>query len=107
MGTGKRSPVEGLLSYVEPTQSKIRVTPGTAEVVLVVVVSSDVEPGSVRVRIKRRDVTSTLPPFVPGSTRKLRLPLTGKRLTVELSAEPAQQGGKRRVDRDHFTWTVR
>jgi hypothetical protein len=107
MGTGKRSPVEGLLSYVEPTQSKIRVTPGTAEVVLVVVVSSDVEPGSVRVRIKRRDVTSTLPPFVPGSTRTLRLPLTGKRLTVELSAEPAQQGGKRRVDRDHFTWTVR
>jgi len=44
---------------------------------------------------------------VPGSTRTLRLPLTGKRLTVELSAEPAAQGGKRRVDRDHFTWTVR
>jgi len=107
MGTGKPSPVEGLLSYVEPTQSKIRVTPGTTEVVLVVVVSPDVEPGSVRVRIKRRDVTSTLPPFVPGSTRTLRLPLTGKRLTVELSAEPAAQGGKRRVDRDHFTWTVR
>ena len=107
MGTGKRSPIEGLLSYVEPTQAKVRVTPGTTEVELVVVVSPDVAPGSVRVRIKRRDLTGTLPPFVPGSTRTLRLPLTGKRLIVELSAEPAAQGGKRRVDRDHFTWTVR
>jgi hypothetical protein len=107
MGTGKRSPVEGLLSYVQPTQSKVRVPPGTSEAVLVVVVSPDVAPGSVRVRIKRRDLTATLPPFVPGSTRTLRLPLTGRRLTVELSAEPAAQGGKHRVDRDHFTWTVR
>ena len=107
LGTRKRSPIEGLLSYVQPTQSKVRVAPGTTDVVLVVVVSPDVAPGSVRVRIKRRDLTATLPPFVPGSTRTLRLPLTGKRLTVELSAEPAAQGGKHRVDRDHFTWTVR
>jgi Thrombospondin type 3 repeat len=107
MGTGKRSPVEGLLSYVQPTQAKVRVTPGTTEVELVVVVSPDVAPGSVRVRIKRHDLTATLPPFVPGSTRTLRLPLTGKRLTVELSAQPTAQGGKRRVDRDRFTWTVR
>jgi hypothetical protein len=106
-GKGQRGSVEALLSYAEPGQPKVRVAPGATEAVLVVVVSPDVAPGSVRVRIKRRDVTATLPPFVPGSTRTLRLPLTGRRFTVELSAELAGQGGKRRVDRDHFTWTVR
>jgi hypothetical protein len=107
MGTGKSRSVEGLLAYAEPSESKVHVAPGTSEAVLVVIVAPDVAPGSVRVRIKRRDVTATLPPFVPGSTRTLRMPLVGRRLTVELSAEPAQQSGKRRVDRDRFTWTVR
>ena len=107
MGKGKRGSVETLLSYAEPGQSMVRVPPGTREAVLVVIVAPDVAPGSVRVRVKRRDVTASLPPFVPGSTRTLRLPLVGRRLVVELSAEPAGQGGKRRVDRDRFTWTIR
>src|SRR5262249_36639582 len=107
MGKGKRGSVETLLSYAEPGQSMVRVPPGTREAVLGVIVAPDVAPGSVRVRVKRRDVTASLPPFVPGSTRTLRLPLVGRRLVVELSAEPAGQGGKRRVDRDRSTWTIR
>jgi hypothetical protein len=106
-GTGKRRPMEDLLTYVRPVGKKIALPAGTTEVELVVVVSAEVTPGSVRVREKRRDLTATLPSFVPGSTRVVRLPMTGRRLTVELRAEGHDASGRRRVDTDRFTFTAR
>jgi hypothetical protein len=106
-GTGKRRPTEDLLTYVRPVGKKIALPAGTTEVELVVVVSAEVTPGSVRVREKRRDLTATLPSFVPGSTRVVRLPMTGRRLTVELRAEGHDASGRRRVDTDRFTFTAR
>jgi Thrombospondin type 3 repeat len=106
-GTGKRRSVEDLLRYVRPAGKKTVLPAGTTEVELIVVVSAEVVPGSVRVRQKRRDVTATLPPFVPGSARVVRLPMPGKRLILELHAEGRDATGRQRIDRDRLTFSAR
>jgi Thrombospondin type 3 repeat len=106
-GTGKRGSVEDLLRYVRPAGKKTVLPAGTTEVELIVVVSAEVVPGSVRVRQKRRDVTATLPPFVPGSARVVRLPMPGKRLILELHAEGRDATGRQRIDRDRLTFSAR
>jgi Thrombospondin type 3 repeat len=106
-GTGKRRSVEDLLRYVRPAGKKTVLPAGTTEVELIVVVSAEVVPGSVRVRQKRRDVTATLPPFVPGSARVVRLPMPGKRLILELHAEGRDATGRQRIDTDRLTFAAR
>jgi hypothetical protein len=70
----------------------------------VVVVSPDVRPGSVTVRQGKRDLTVELPPLVPGSTRRLRIPVARRRTVIVLRAEAsASAGRRRRVDLDRFT----
>jgi hypothetical protein len=106
-GTGRRRPMEDLLSYVRPAGRKIALPAGTTEIELTVVISADVIPGSVRVRQKRRDLSARIPPMVPGSTRVLRLPMTGKRLTLVLRARGRSASGRRLTDTDRFTFTAR
>ncbi len=106
-GARRRRRSEALLTYVEPEARRYRAPAGTAACEVVVAVSPDVVPDSVRVRVQGRDVTATLPPFVPGSTRRIRLPLAGRRTRVELRATGPGRGGRRAVDRDRFTFVVR
>jgi hypothetical protein len=74
---------------------------------MVVVVSPEVAPGTVRVRLGRRDVTATLPPFVPGSTRTVRLPLAGRRTRISLRATGRAPDGRRGADTDRVAVTIR
>jgi hypothetical protein len=106
-GTGKRRWSEGLLTWVAPAGALAVVSPGTTAVEMVVVVSPEVAPGTVRVRLGRRDVTATLPPFVPGSTRTLRLPLAGRRTRISLRATGRAPDGRRGADTDRVAVTIR
>jgi hypothetical protein len=75
---------------------------GTTETLFVVVVAPDVRPGTVRVRVNRRDLTPDLTDFVPGSTKTFAVPLTRRRTTVRLRAL-VSRAGHRRADIDRFT----
>ena len=106
-GTGKRRWSEGLLTWVAPAGALAVMSPGTTAVEMVVVVSPEVAPGTVRVRLGRRDVTATLPPFVPGSTRTLRLPVTGRHTRISLRATGRAPDGRRGADTDRVAVTIR
>jgi hypothetical protein len=105
-GTGKRRWSEGLLAWIEPAAAHQKVPSGTATVELVVVVSSEVAPDSVRVRLGRRDVTAALGTFVPGSTRTIRLALAGRRTRIALRAAGRTPDGRKGTDTDRVTITV-
>jgi hypothetical protein len=106
-GTGRRRWSEDLVAWISPTGRRRVVPAGTAVVDLVVVVSPQVAPGTVRVRLGRRDVTGSLPPFVPGSTRSVRLPLAGRRTKITLRASGRTPEGRRGADTDRLTITIR
>ncbi|HWP67599.1 MAG TPA: thrombospondin type 3 repeat-containing protein [Candidatus Limnocylindria bacterium] len=98
-GSG-RSRAEGLLGYVLPVERRVRVPSTVTTLDLVVVVDAAVAPGSVRLRVGRRDLTDAAGPFVPGSTRTVSIPLAKRRTRVVLAARGA---ATRRRDCDRFT----
>jgi hypothetical protein len=101
-GSGRRREGEDLLQYVLPGERLVRVSAETTRLDLVVVIAADVEPGSVRVRVGRRDLTDVVGPFVPGSTRTITLPVERRRTRVRLSARRRDERGRRAKDRDKF-----
>jgi hypothetical protein len=98
-GTGA-SRAETLLAYVLPAERRVHVTADTTVLQLVVVIASDVAPGSVRLRVDGQDHTAASGPFVPGSTRTVSIPLAGRRTRVQLVARGTTP---RQTDRDRFT----
>lgn len=89
-----------------PRAARTRVGAGAREATLVLVVAPEVTPGSVRIRVGRRDLTAALGPFVPGATRTLVVPLAGRRTTVRVRAT-APAGGRRLTDVDKLALTAR
>src|SRR5262249_35927002 len=98
---------EGLLTYVSPTTSVVTVPAGTATLPFTVVIAPEVTPGSVRVRVGRRDLTAALGVFTPGSTRIVTIPLARKRTVVRFEAEGPRAGRRRLVDKDRFVVVAR
>ncbi|MCW5893450.1 MAG: thrombospondin type 3 repeat-containing protein [bacterium] len=103
-GRGGKRATDDLLTYVSPAAALMIVAADATQAELVVVVSPDVVPGSVTVRLGKRDLTAQLPSLIPGSTRTLRIPISRRRSVVVLRAEgPGTKGRRRAVDRDRFT----
>ena len=101
-GSGRRREGDDLLQYVLPAERLVRVTAETFRLELVVVIAPDVEPGSVRLRVGRRDLTQVMGPFVPGSTRTISLPAERRRTRVRLAARRQDARGRLAKDRDEF-----
>ena len=105
-GTRRGGRLEGLLTYVLPAERRVVLPAGTRRVSLVVVIGPDVEPGSVEIRVGRRNVTAELGPFVPGSTRTIGIELSKRRTRVRLRARAVHTTARRDRDRDKFTFVV-
>lgn len=95
---------DGLLTYVTPAAATTTVAAGTSRVSLVVVLAAEIVPGSVRVRVGRRDVTAAFAPFVPGSTKTLGIRLARARTIVRLRATGRLAGARQVLDRDRLTF---
>jgi hypothetical protein len=107
-GRGGKRTTDDLLTYVSPTSAKLQLPSGTTHAELTVVIAPDVRAGSVTVRVGKRDLTAELAPLIPGSTRRLRIPLARRRTVVSLRAEgPGTGRRKRSVDLDRFTVKLR
>jgi hypothetical protein len=103
-GSGRARAGEALLTYVTPLGVRTDVEAAAATATLAVVIAADVVPGSVRVRVGRRDLTAALGPFVPGTTRLCSIPLARRRTAVRLRATGPPAGRRRLTDNDRFVF---
>jgi hypothetical protein len=105
-GGGPAGAGDELLTYLLPSAAVTTLMAGE-RVALVVSVAPQVEPGSVRVRVGRRDVTGSLGEIRPGSTKTIDIPLGGARTVVRLRARGPRLGRRSLTDVDRLTFLTR
>jgi len=72
----------------------------------VLVIAPEVEPGSVRIRVGRRELKASAGELVPGSTKILTIPLAHHRTVVRMKAKGPRAARRRLVDVDRLTFLV-
>jgi hypothetical protein len=105
-GAAKPRPGDQLLTYVQPTTARVSLPSGSSAATLVVAVAPEVEAGSVRVRVGRQDATAAYGPFVPGSIRRIDVPVDRRAIRVRLRARGGSATAPPLVDRDAFRFVV-
>jgi hypothetical protein len=103
-GGGNGGAPDGFLTYFSPTAVVTTLPAGSGSTTVVVVIGPEVEPGSVRVKMGGHDVTATLGPLVPGSTKTLSVPLAKRRTALRLRAAGPRVGHRRQVDTDRLVF---
>jgi Thrombospondin type 3 repeat len=101
-GGGNAGPADDFLTYVAPDAATTAVHAGADTATIVIVVAPGVTPGSVRLRVGRKNLTRLVGDFTPGSTKTLDIPLKRPRTVVRLRATGRLADGRRAVDRDRF-----
>ncbi len=104
-GSGRAA--DALLTCVVPSAETTELPPGARTATLVLVIAADVEAGSVRIRVGRRDWTARAGALVPGSTKTLVIPLARRRTVVRLRARGPRVGRRRLVDVDRLVFLVK
>jgi hypothetical protein len=104
--TGNGRAAEMLLTCIEPSTETTALPAGARTATLVLVIAADVEPGSVRIRVGRREWTARAGALVPGSTKTLVIPLARRRTVVRLRARGPRAGRRRLVDVDRLILVV-
>jgi hypothetical protein len=79
---------------------------GSSAATLLVAIAPEVEAGSVRVRVGRQDATAAFGPFVPGSIRRIDVPVDRWGIRVRLRARGKRTTAPRLRDRDTFRFVV-
>jgi hypothetical protein len=102
-GGGTDNAGDRLLGWVTP-ETEVMTVPGETSTTAVVVLAADVEPGSVRVKIGRRDVTAVIGALVPGSTKVITVPLGRRRTVLKVRARGPREGRRKLVDVDRLTF---
>jgi len=103
-GGGNGGPADTLLTYVLPDVATTAVRAGADTATVMVVIAPQVTPGSVRLRVGRKNLTRAGGDFTPGSTKMLDIPLKRPRTVVRLRATGRLADGRRAVDRDRFVF---
>src|SRR5262249_6516355 len=85
-GGGNGGPADDLLTYVTPDAATTAVHAGADTATIVIVLSPEVTPGSVRLRVGRKNLTRLMGDFTPGSTKMFEIPLKRPRTVVRLRA---------------------
>jgi hypothetical protein len=102
-GGGTSNSGDRLLGWVTP-ETEVVTLPGETGTTAVLVIAADVEPGSVRVKVGRRDVTVTIGPLVPGSSKVVTVPLGRRRTVLKVRARGPREGKRKLVDVDRMTF---
>ena len=95
-----------LLTCAVPRSDTTALPPGARTATVVLVIAPEVEPGSVRIRAGRRDLTASAGMLVPGSTKILTIPLARHRTVVRMRARGPRSGRRRLVDADRLIFLV-
>jgi hypothetical protein len=105
-GGGRPRPGDQLLTYVQPTSPRVPLPSGSSAATLALAIAPEVAAGSVRVRVGRQDVTAAFGPFVPGSVRRIDVPVDRPTTRVRLHARGERTTAPRQRDRDAFRFVV-
>jgi len=103
---GNGGAADMLLTCVVPHSETTPLPPGARTATVVLVIAPEVEPGSVRIRVGRRDLTRRAGDLVPGSTKTLTVPLGRHRTVVRMRARGPRAGRRRLVDVDRLIFLV-
>src|SRR5438552_2112959 len=103
---GNGGPADMLLTCVEPHAETTALPRGARTATLVLVIAPEVEPGSVRIRVGRRELKASAGELVPGSTKILTIPLAHHRTVVRMKAKGPRAARRRLVDVDRLTFLV-
>jgi len=103
---GNHGPEDALLTCVLPQAETTTLPAGSRTATAVLVIAADVQPGTIRIHVGRRDFGASAGDLVPGSTKTLTIPLAGRRTVVRLKAKGPRAGGRRLVDRDRLIFLV-
>jgi hypothetical protein len=98
--------VDALLTCVLPQAETTTLPAGSRTATVVLVIAADVQPGTIRIHVGRRELGRDAGDLVPGSTKTLTIPLAGRRTVVRLKAKGPRAGGRRLVDRDRLIFLV-
>jgi hypothetical protein len=85
-----------------PATTVTELPAGARSATVVLVIAPGVVPGSIRVRVGRRDLTASVGDLVPASTKTMSFPLARRRTVVRLRAVGPRVGRRRLVDRDRL-----
>jgi hypothetical protein len=103
-GGGNGGPADAFLTYVVPDTATTAVHAGADTATIMIVLAPEVTPGSVRLRVGRKNLTRAMGDFIPGSTKMLDIPLKRPRTVVRFRATGRLADGRRAVDRDRFVF---
>src|SRR5213593_2293566 len=103
---GNGGAADMLLTCVVPHSETTPLPPGARTATVVLVIAPEVEPGSVRIHVGRRDLTRRAGDLVPGSTKTLTVPLGRHRTVVRMRARGPRAGRRRLVDVDRLIFLV-
>jgi len=103
---GNGGAADMLLTCVVPHGETTALPPGARTATVVLVIAPEVEPGSVRIRVGRRDLTRRAGDLVPGSTKTLTVPLGRHRTVVRMRARGPRAGRRRLLDVDRLIFLV-
>jgi len=95
-----------LITCTVPSAEITSLPAGARTATLVLEIAAQVEPGSVRLRVGRRDFTPRAGDLVPGSTKILTIPLPRHRTVVRMKAKGPRVGRRRLVDVDRLIFLV-
>lgn len=107
VGGKARRESERLLSFVAPSAKVTRVARGALAAEVWITFGPTVDPGTLRVKIDRADATALLGPIVPGTSKRVTLPLGGRRTRVSFRIKGAKASHRRAHDTDRLVFRRR
>jgi hypothetical protein len=98
---GKRTRGSELfISFVAPSRRMTQLPSGTVATELWVNFAPNVDPATLRVRVRGEDVTALFAPIVPGTSKRVTLPLGRRRTRVSFRIKGRRRNGSLGADTD-------
>ena len=103
-GGGRGREDDSLLTFITPTGARVEVPANALGGDLWITFAREIDPESFRAKIRGKDVRALFAPVVPGSTRRLTVPIVRKRTRLVLRAKSAPGTSPRRKDVDRIVF---
>jgi hypothetical protein len=101
---GKSGAGEGLLTFVTPAQKVNRVPRDAVGTQIVINFAATIDPVTLRVRAGGADLTALFTPVAPGTTKRVSIPLGGRKTRVVFRVKGSASGKRRMADADRLVF---
>lgn len=95
---------EPLLTFASPAQKVTRVSRDALGAQIAINFGLTIDPGTLQVKVGGADLTALFMPVVPGSARRVTIPLGGKKTRLVLRVKGFPGSGRRTADTDRLVF---